>query len=93
MLLLGNAQLLGRNFDQIGMAYGEIEPLVADRFIGQDFDFIDEGPAAPVVLVGGECLRDSRIGELKRACTDAASGLLAFACIREVYQEPTPSQQ
>ena len=51
---MGQAQLLGRNFDYVGAAYGEVEPLVAHRAMDVDFDPVHEGPALPAVVIGGK---------------------------------------
>ena len=54
MILLRLAQLFGGDFDDVGAAYAQVEPLVANGAMHTDLDGVDERTSLPAVLVGGE---------------------------------------
>jgi hypothetical protein len=60
--------------------------------VGQDFNFVYEGPAAPVVLIGNETQWEA-LGELEWTGSDAAWRRFPLARICELNQELIISQQ
>ena len=51
MLFAGLAQLFGGNISQIGAAYPQVEPLVADGLAAVDLDLVEKGTALPAGVV------------------------------------------
>ena len=54
MLLLRLAQLLRRNFGNVGAAHAQVEPLLADRPVARDHNLVNKRPSLPATFVGGE---------------------------------------
>jgi hypothetical protein len=92
MLLLRQANLFGRNFDNVCAAYGKIEPLITDGFVGEDFDFVDERASTPVVFICYESLWKT-LSELEWAGSNTACGSFPFSRISEFNEEVILSQQ
>ncbi len=76
MALLGLPELLGRNFDDVGAAGAEVEPLVADGAVDANLDHVGERTALPAVFVGGES--EDVVCETRRLkCAGAEQALIA----------------
>jgi hypothetical protein len=77
----------GWNFDQVGVSYGEIEPLITDGFVASDFDCVEKGAALPAALVGNEfqnAVCDGFSGWAKRACANNAEWLAGVKANQEI---------
>ena len=75
---MGLPQLLGGNFDHVGAAHAQVEPLVADRAMDANLDRIEEGrPCQQFSLAASVSTPFDEAGELKRPGADAAGGRCA----------------
>ncbi len=77
-LLLRLANLLGGDFDQIGAAHAEVEPLIAHGAMNAYLDGVDKRPALPAGVTRGE--REHAIAEAgdgEGSCARVAGGRFA----------------